>query len=82
MVIKMKKILYLIVILSMTIQCFTYKKETVMVEMSDGVKLFTVIFTPDDTSDYPLPVILRRTPYNAINTDYSIGKKRCCKIYR
>lgn len=40
-----------------------YVKSEHMVEMRDGVKLFTSVYRPrDDSRDYP--VILRRTPYS------------------
>ncbi|MCA1756000.1 MAG: CocE/NonD family hydrolase [Bacteroidales bacterium] len=41
-----------------------YKKEEVYIEMRDGVKLFTSIYTPVEISG-PMPVLLFRTPYNA-----------------
>jgi predicted acyl esterase len=43
----------------------SYQQNEVMVEMSDGIKLSTIIYTPDDMSKAPYPVILARTPYNA-----------------
>ena len=40
-----------------------YVKEEVYIEMRDGNKLFTSIYTPNDTTqDYP--VIIKRTPYS------------------
>ncbi len=42
-----------------------YQKSSVMVEMSDGIKLSTLIYMPDDMSGSPYPVILARTPYDA-----------------
>jgi putative CocE/NonD family hydrolase len=39
-----------------------YKKQEVMITMRDGVKLHTVIFTPDEQKE-PLPFLLERTPY-------------------
>jgi putative CocE/NonD family hydrolase len=41
---------------------FTIREE--MIPMRDGVRLYTLIFSPKDTA-IPLPVILLRTPYNA-----------------
>lgn len=38
--------------------------DDVMLEMSDGVKLRTRIYYPDDWDESPKPVILSRTPYN------------------
>jgi len=40
-----------------------YTKEETYIEMRDGVKLFTVIYAPKDTS-HVYPVILKRTPYS------------------
>jgi uncharacterized protein len=42
-----------------------YQQNSVMIEMNDGIKLSTIIYTPDDMSGAPYPVILARTPYNA-----------------
>lgn len=39
-----------------------YTKKEVYIEMRDGVKLFTAIYTPKDTSK-TYPVLLKRTPY-------------------
>jgi putative CocE/NonD family hydrolase len=40
-----------------------YIKKEVYIEMRDGIKLFTSIYTPNDTTqDYP--VIIKRTPYS------------------
>lgn len=40
-----------------------YIKQEVTIEMRDGVKLFTSIYTPNDTTqDYP--IIIKRTPYS------------------
>ena len=41
---------------------FTIREE--MIPMRDGVRLYTLIFSPKDPAA-PLPVILLRTPYNA-----------------
>lgn len=40
-----------------------YTKKETYIEMRDGVKLFTVIYSPVDTSK-TYPVILKRTPYS------------------
>ena len=40
-----------------------YTKKETTIEMRDGVNLFTVIYTPKDTSQ-TYPVILKRTPYS------------------
>ncbi|MCV9386721.1 CocE/NonD family hydrolase [Reichenbachiella ulvae] len=39
-----------------------YDKEEVYIEMRDGIKLFTAIYTPKEKGDYP--IILFRTPYS------------------
>ena len=44
---------------------FTIREE--MVSMRDGVRLYTLILSPKETTK-PLPVILLRTPYNAFRT--------------
>jgi putative CocE/NonD family hydrolase len=41
-----------------------YDKQEVYIEMRDGVKLFTSIYTPKGVTQ-PAPMILNRTPYNA-----------------
>lgn len=41
-----------------------YNKQEVAIEMRDGVKLHTTIYTPkDDTKEYP--IIMKRTPYSS-----------------
>lgn len=40
-----------------------YIKKEVYIEMRDGVKLFTSIYTPNDTTQ-EYPVIIKRTPYS------------------
>jgi hypothetical protein len=40
-----------------------YAKQEVLIPMRDGVKLFTAIYTPRDTSR-PYPFLLQRTPYS------------------
>ncbi|HEX9082271.1 MAG TPA: CocE/NonD family hydrolase, partial [Holophagaceae bacterium] len=40
-----------------------YRKEEVLIPMRDGVKLFTAIYTPKDTSR-TYPILLQRTPYS------------------
>ncbi len=41
-----------------------YNKREVLIPMRDGVRLFTAIYTPKDTS-YAYPILLQRTPYGA-----------------
>ncbi|MFP4845875.1 CocE/NonD family hydrolase [Winogradskyella sp. PE311] len=40
-----------------------YTKKEVMIEMRDGIKLHTTIYTPKDTSK-KYPMLLKRTPYS------------------
>ena len=42
----------------------TYEKEEVYIEMRDGVKLFTSIYSPKNPSG-KCPILMFRTPYNA-----------------
>ncbi len=44
---------------------FTIREE--MIPMRDGIRLYTLIISPKDTTT-PLPVLLLRTPYNAERT--------------
>lgn len=40
-----------------------YEKAEYLVEMRDGIKLFTIVYTPKDkTQDYP--ILMQRTPYS------------------
>ncbi|MFC2087276.1 CocE/NonD family hydrolase [Bacteroidota bacterium] len=41
-----------------------YRKQELYITMRDGVRLFTSVYTPEDTSK-KYPIILWRTPYNA-----------------
>jgi len=41
-----------------------YVKQEVHISMRDGVRLFTVIYTPTDTT-HPHPILLMRTPYSS-----------------
>lgn len=43
-----------------------YKRTEAMIPMRDGVKLFTVIFTPETQSE-PWPILMNRTPYSVKN---------------
>jgi putative CocE/NonD family hydrolase len=40
----------------------TYSRQEAMIPMRDGIKLFTLIFTPKDVKE-PLPFLFLRTPY-------------------
>ncbi len=42
----------------------TYTRQTAMIPMRDGVKLFTVIFTPNNVAE-PVPILIERTPYGS-----------------
>jgi len=50
---------------------FDYTKQTVMIPMRDGVKLYTVIWAPKPTKTGPaaakMPIVITRTPYDAAN---------------
>jgi putative CocE/NonD family hydrolase len=51
-----------------------YDKQEVMIPMRDGVRLYTVILTPHETTG-PLPFLITRTPYSAsVGDDYDILK--------
>lgn len=39
-----------------------YNKQEVLIPMRDGVRLFTIVYTPKDTSQ-PVPILLTRTAY-------------------
>src|SRR3954466_4918141 len=41
-----------------------YNRQEVMIPMRDGIKLYTVIFTPKEKTD-PIPILVQRTPYGA-----------------
>ncbi len=41
-----------------------YNIKDTMIPMRDGIKLYTVIFTPKEHTD-PLPILIERTPYGA-----------------
>lgn len=72
----MKKIIYLFLI--STLFCINsysqqdsvnsveddYNKQEIYIEMRDGIKLFTIIFSPKDTSTQ-YPILLMRTPYSS-----------------
>ena len=48
-----------------------YNIKEVMIPMRDGIKLYTVIFTPKE-STVPLPILIQRTPYGAsVNAEYN-----------
>ena len=41
-----------------------YTRQTYMIPMRDGVKLFTAVLTPNNVKE-PLPILIQRTPYGA-----------------
>ncbi len=43
-----------------------FKRTEAMIPMRDGIKLFTVIFTPENQTE-PLPILMSRTPYGVKN---------------
>src|SRR5215208_3604571 len=62
-------IFFFFIILSVFTQSITaYNKQEMMIPMRDGVKLYTVIFTPKEKTG-PLPVLMQRTPYGASVAD-------------
>lgn len=46
----------------------SFKRTETMIPMRDGVKLFTVIFTPENQSEN-LPILMERSPYGIKGTD-------------
>jgi putative CocE/NonD family hydrolase len=48
-----------------------FDRREVMVQMRDGVRLFTIVLTPRAASG-PLPIVFNRTPYSADNADESV----------
>jgi putative CocE/NonD family hydrolase len=65
----MKKIFFILFLFCHVLtwgQIHLYKKTTAMIPMRDGVKLFTVIYSPiDKAGNYPF--MIERTPYGAFN---------------
>src|SRR5436190_1047430 len=51
-----------------------YTKYEYRIPMRDGVKLFTIVFTPKDTSTN-YPILLQRTPYNLKPYTIDVGRK-------
>lgn len=51
-----------------------YDKSTYRIEMRDGIKLYTIVYTPKDQSQ-KYPILLSRTCYNASrNDDYNVTR--------
>ena len=66
----MKKILFFLFVFIQVFcdaQIAKYKKTTAMIPMRDGVRLFTVIYSPIATSG-TFPFMIQRTPYGALET--------------
>jgi putative CocE/NonD family hydrolase len=60
---------FIFLILNISAQNITgYNKQEVMIPMRDGIKLYTVIFTPKEPTA-PLPILIQRTPYGAAVPD-------------
>jgi hypothetical protein len=65
----MKKIFFLLFLFAELLcdaQPYLYKKDTAMIRMRDGVRLFTVIYTPVSLQG-KFPFMIERTPYGALN---------------
>src|SRR6266404_5949833 len=65
----MKKIFFFLFLFGpflISAQITAYKKSTVMIPMRDGVKLFTVIYSPVNAIG-KYPFMIERTPYGAFN---------------
>jgi putative CocE/NonD family hydrolase len=52
----------------------TYTKYEYRIPMRDGVKLFTLVYVPKDTSTN-YPILLQRTPYNLKPYTIDVGRK-------
>lgn len=70
----MRKLFFLAILTFFSISLFAqnefklYRKTTAMIPMRDGIKLHTVILTPDGAKDQ-LPILILRTPYGASFTN-------------
>lgn len=71
----MKKILVCLYLLTLQISITaqqasitSYKKTIANISMRDGIKLYTVIFSPVNATK-PVPVLIQRTPYGASTPD-------------
>jgi putative hydrolase, CocE/NonD family len=66
----MKKIFFFLFVFSQVLceaQIAKYKKTTTMIPMRDGIKLFTVIYSPIAASG-TYPFMIQRTPYGALES--------------
>jgi predicted acyl esterase len=55
-----------------------YEASEAMIPMRDGIKLGTLIVRPNGASG-PLPILLRRTPYNARGGAADVAENGCLK---
>ena len=55
----------MIAVAAALLSLLSFSKDSIMVPMRDSTKLNTNVYKPADTTDFPLPVILIRTPYGA-----------------
>ena len=65
----MKKTFFLLFVFTQllcTAQVSKYKKMTAMIPMRDGIKLFTVIYSPIANGSFPF--MIQRTPYGALES--------------
>lgn len=75
----MRKFFFTAIFIFFTVTAFAqnitaYNKQEVMIPMRDGIKLYTVIFTPKEKTA-PLPILMQRTPYGAsVPDNYNILK--------
>ncbi|HEY5916986.1 MAG TPA: CocE/NonD family hydrolase [Chryseolinea sp.] len=63
----MNKLILLLVLTTSTAfgqEVTSYTRKNYMIPMRDGVKLYTVVFSPANNKK-PLPILIRRTPYSA-----------------
>src|SRR5262245_4706221 len=66
----MKKIFFPLLVFAWHLsngQPFLYKKDTAMIPMRDGVRLFTIIYSPVSLQG-KFPFMIQRTPYGALNS--------------
>lgn len=44
-----------------------YEKSEYRIEMRDGIRLYTIVYTPKDNSE-PYPILMQRTPTPSVHT--------------
>lgn len=71
----MRKFCFLIAFIILVNNCFaqqptvrSYTRKNYRMETRDGIKLYTVVYTPADAKG-PFPILIQRTPYGADNGD-------------